>query len=219
VANGHINNRIFIFNFDDAFLWHCGYWRWGYVPSLSGVSMLLDLLDRTLEFPSKSKVVTQPYLDFLTHQYQLSHNGMHGIEHWLRVLINGRLLAAQSGADIEVVEHFALLHDAQRQDEYRDIQHGGRAADFAASMMGDWVHLNSTQMYQLSEACRYHSMGRLSKDITIQTCWDADRLDLGRVGERPNPTYLGNKAARDKEFIKAALLRSKNRFVNYQFAR
>ena len=59
--------------------------------------MLLDLLDQTLELPSKSKVVTQPYLDFLTHQYQLSHNGVHGIEHWLRVLINGRLIAAQSG--------------------------------------------------------------------------------------------------------------------------
>ena len=134
---------------------------------------------------------------------------MHGIEHWLRVLINGRLIAAQSGADIEVVEHFALLHDVQRQDEYRDIQHGNRAADFAASLLGDWIHLNSTQMYQLTEACRYHSMGRLSKDVTIQSCWDADRLDLGRVGEKPNPTYLGNKAARDNGFIKEALHRSK----------
>jgi uncharacterized protein len=219
VANCHVHSRIFISNFDDAFLWHQGYWRWGHIPSLLGVRMLLDVLDRTLELPAKSKVVTQPYLDFLTHQYQLSHNGMHGIEHWLRVLINGRLIAVQSGADIEVVEHFSLLHDVQRQDEYRDTQHGNRAADFAASLIGDWVHLNSTQMYQLTEACRYHSMGRLSKDVTIQTCWDADRLDLGRVGERPNPTYLGNKAARDLEFIKSALLRSKNRFVNYQFAR
>ena len=185
---------------------------------MSGVSMLLDLLVRTLELPSKSTVVTQPYLDFLTHQYQLSHNGVHGIEHWLRVLINGRLIAKQSGADIEVVEHFALLHDVQRLDEYRDIQHGNRAADFATSLIGDWIHLNSTQMYQLTEACRYHSMGRLSKDATIQTCWDADRLDLGRVGERPIPTYLGTKAARDPHFIKSALLRSKNRFVSYQFA-
>ena len=218
MAYGHVYSSILISYFDDAFLWPCRHWRWGHIPSLSGVSMLLDLLDRTLELPAKSKVVTQPYLDFLTHQYQLSHNGMHGIEHWLRVLINGRLIAAQSGADIDVVEHFALLHDVQRQDEYRDIQHGNRAADFAASLIGDWIHLKSTQMYQLTEACRYHSMGRLSKDVTIQTCWDADRLDLGRVGERPNPTYLGTKAARDPELIKAALVRSKNRFVNYQFA-
>ena len=43
----------------------------------------------------------------------------HGIEHWFRVLINGRLIAAQTGADVEVIEHFALLHDVKRYDESR----------------------------------------------------------------------------------------------------
>ena len=71
--------------------------------------MLLDLFDRTLELPFKSAIVTRPYLDFLAHQYKLSHNGHHGIEHWLRVLINGRLIAQKTGADVEVIEHFALL--------------------------------------------------------------------------------------------------------------
>ena len=69
--------------------------------------MPVDLLERTLQLPAKSKIITQPYVDFLTHQYQLSHNGAHGIEHWFRVLMNGRLIAAQTGADIEVIEHFA----------------------------------------------------------------------------------------------------------------
>ena len=57
--------------------------------------MLLDLLDRTLELPLKSKIVTQPYVDFIAHQYRLSHNGFHGIEHWLRVLMNGRLISVE----------------------------------------------------------------------------------------------------------------------------
>ena len=87
MAYGHVNTRIFVLYFDDACLWRYGCWRWGHIPSMSGVSMLLDLLERTLELPSKSTVVTQPYLDFLTHQYQLSHNGVHGIEHWLRVTL------------------------------------------------------------------------------------------------------------------------------------
>ena len=78
--------------------------------------MLLDLFDRTLELPFKSKIVTQPYVDFLAHQYKLSHNGHHGIEHWFRVLINGRLIAQKTGADVEVIEHFALLHDVMRED-------------------------------------------------------------------------------------------------------
>ena len=180
--------------------------------------MLLDLLKQTLDLPVKSKIVTQPYVDFLTHQYQLSHNGDHGVEHWFRVLLNGRLLAAHTGADVEVIEHFALLHDVKRYDESRDLEHGGRAAEFAKTLIGDWIHLDHAQTLKLTEAIRFHSMGRLSRDLTIQACWDADRLDLGRVSEKPDASYLGNRIARDPEFINAAFHRSKQRFVNYQFS-
>jgi uncharacterized protein len=31
-------------------------------------------------------------------------------------------------------------------------------------------------------------------DATIQTAWDGDRLDLGRVGIKPNPKYLSIEA-------------------------
>ena len=179
--------------------------------------VLLDLFDRTLELPFKSKIVTQPYLDFLAHQYKLSHNGHHGIEHWLRVLINGRLIAQKTGADIEVIEHFALLHDVMREDEQLDPPHGQRASDFAAQLWGDWVHLSERQLQILREACRAHSVGRLSSDVTVQACWDADRLDLARLGVRPNPTYLGHKVARDPEFLARAVKRSRQRFVNYTY--
>jgi uncharacterized protein len=91
-------------------------------------------------------VVTQPYVDFLTHQYQLSHNRAHGIEHWLRVLINGRLIARKTGADLAVVEHFALLHDVKRHDENRDLDHGARAAEFANNLAGDWIQLDRAQL-------------------------------------------------------------------------
>jgi hypothetical protein len=33
-------------------------------------------------------------------------------------------------------------------------------------------------------------------DVTIQTCWDADRLDLGRVGIRPDPARMGTEAGK-----------------------
>lgn len=181
--------------------------------------MLFDLLDRTLELPIKSEIVTQPYVDFLAHQYRLSHNGFHGIEHWLRVLINGRLIASRAGADIEVVEHFALLHDVMREDEDTDIQRGNRAAAFVKLVAGDWVHLNPDQLDQLVEACRYHSMRRLTHDVTIQTFWDADRLDLGRVGKRPHPTYLDTNVAREPSFLEAAYKRSTQRFSKQTYAR
>ena len=57
--------------------------------------MLLESVVETLEFPEPSSVVTQDYIDFLAKNFRLSHNGHHGLEHWLRVLINGRLLAKE----------------------------------------------------------------------------------------------------------------------------
>ena len=78
--------------------------------------------------------------------------------------------------------------------------------------------LDKVQALKLTEAIRFHSMGRLSRDVTIQACWDADRLDLGRLGEKPDPSFLGTRIARDPDFLKAALHRSKQRFVNYYFS-
>ena len=54
----------------------------------------------------------------------------------MRVLINGRFLAAGNGADIEVVEHFALVHDMMRENENLDLYHGPRAADFIKTIAG-----------------------------------------------------------------------------------
>ena len=48
----------------------------------------------------------------------------------------------------------------------------------------------------LLEACNLHTDGRQVTDITIATCWDADRLDLPRVGIRPNPDRMGTAPGR-----------------------
>jgi uncharacterized protein len=45
-------------------------------------------------------------------------------------------------------------------------------------------------------------------DVTVLTCWDADRLDLGRVGIRPDPTYLCTAAARDTDMLTWSYRRS-----------
>ena len=93
--------------------------------------MLLEPIIETLEFPELSSVVTQDYIDFLAKNFRLSHNGHHGLEHWLRVLINGRLLAKENGADIQVVEHFALIHDISRINESYDAHHGRRRRGYS----------------------------------------------------------------------------------------
>jgi len=179
--------------------------------------MFMNLLQRSLDLPSKSHVISQPFIDFLARTYRLDHNGYHGLEHWMRVLINGRIIAAATDADLDVIEYFSVLHDVMREDEQKDIHHGNRATEFITQIRYDWVHLTDHQFEQLLEAVQYHSFGRLSRDVTVQCCWDSDRLDLGRVGIRPNPTYLGTRVARDTNVLEEAYERSKLRFVNYDF--
>ena len=111
--------------------------------------MLFQAIRKSLDFPHASQVVQQTYIDFLAQTYCLSHNGDHGLEHWMRVLINGRLLAEGNGADIEVVEHFALVHDVMRESESLDFYHGPRAADFVKMIAGTWIRLNEHQLHQL----------------------------------------------------------------------
>ena len=61
-----------------------------------------------------------------------------------------------------------------------------------------------------SEACKYHSDGLVEGDITVQTCWDSDRLELGRVGIKPSPQRLCTEFAKRKDVIAAAYKRSIN---------
>jgi len=37
----------------------------------------------------------------------------------------------------------------------------------------------------------------MSDDVTIGTCWDADRLDLGRVSIKPEAKHMSTAYARD----------------------
>ena len=45
-------------------------------------------------------------------------------------------------------------------------------------------------------ACRDHTDGQTQADITIQTCWDSDRLDLYRAGIKPKPDRLCTEFAK-----------------------
>jgi uncharacterized protein len=128
--------------------------------------------------------------------YALPIRGYHGVVHWARVLENGRRLAAVTGAKIEVVTLFALFHDSRRVNEDSDFDHGHRGAIYARSLLGKLIHLDDVDFDLLFEACRLHADGLIDGDITLQTCWDADRLDLGRVGITPDPELLCTDAAR-----------------------
>jgi uncharacterized protein len=129
--------------------------------------------------------------------YALSPWGDHGVVHWARVLENGLRVADATGADREVVTLFALFHDSRRVNECTDDGHGLRGGEFARSLRGSLIHLNQIQFELLFEACRLHTDGLTTGDVTLLTCWDADRLDLGRVNIKPEPRRLGTDKARE----------------------
>ncbi len=156
-------------------------------------------------------VLKSRLLQRLRREFVLDWGGIHGAPHWARVRFNGFRLARENGARPDVVECFALIHDSQRIHDGRDEDHGARAATFARKINRDLLLLDATGLDLLAYACEYHSDGHTEADITIQTCWDADRLDLGRVGIRPHPTKLCTSAAKRPEFLRAAYERSTRR--------
>ena len=129
-------------------------------------------------------------------EFQLDWHGIHGANHWARVLNHGKNIGQIHKADLLVVELFGFLHDSCRFNDGRDPKHGERAAEFAHGIHGDFYQLSPKQLDALCYAMRHHSGGEVSTNKTIQTCWDADRLDLGRVGKKPKAQYLSKEGAK-----------------------
>lgn len=145
-----------------------------------------------------------PVLNAILEDYALPLDGDHGVAHWARVLENGLRLAEETQASVEVVSLFAVLHDSRRINEFGDPDHGPRAAAFAAKLRGRVFELEDDDFRLLCRACEGHTHERTHPDVTIQTCWDSDRLDLGRVGITPYPSRLCTEVARRPETIKWA---------------
>ena len=125
---------------------------------------------------------------------------IHGIVHWQRVKENGLMLGEVTGADVDIVSYFAFLHDCQRWNEDDDPEHGPRAAVYANNNR-NLIDLNDDQFQKLLKACQDHTYAMPSHhesiDATIATCWDADRLDIGRVGLDVDSQYLFTDFAKE----------------------
>lgn len=134
---------------------------------------------------------------------KLANSSIHGVSHWQSVERNGTYLCQFNSADIQVVQLFALFHDSKREDDHRDLEHGPRAEEYLRTI-SELVPLNTAQFEDLCIACRTHTVGKVTENITIGTCWDSDRLDIGRVGIKPHEKFLINpeakRIAREEDF-------------------
>lgn len=158
-----------------------------------------------IEKASKEKAMRQlpilpdigEVIEFALNDWKLGKT--HGLPHWKRVERNGILLSMQNNCrrddiNIRVVRYFAYLHDKCRLNNGRDLGHGSRAADMIPTIRTTILReLTDEEIILLERACRYHTTERRTGNPTIDVCFDADRLDLGRVGIRPNPKLMATE--------------------------
>lgn len=167
------------------------------------------------DFQPVSPLITSAFLEMIHSFYKLEWAGIHGYSHWCRVRENGLLIAGQNGANLKVIEYFAFCHDCQRVNEGIDPDHGRRASRIIRNNLIPFMDLSEAEIDILCNACDTHTDGLIKGDLTLETCWDSDRLDLMRAGIRPTKKHLCTDIAKQDHVLNWAIDRSlqwKNQF-------
>lgn len=153
----------------------------------------MSLIANPLELNSTTLMKGPDYPTLQNHvlSNRIFESELHGLTHWQQVEHNGLLLASETGADTTVVRLFALFHDSKRADDGFDMDHGPRGAEFAKTCFEEHrIDITQEQFDKLYHACKFHTTEPRSGDATIDTCYDADRLDLGRFGIILDPSKM-----------------------------
>ncbi len=141
-----------------------------------------------------------PYVLRESHTLNVLQSRSHGLDHWFRVWKNAQLLSdREPDVDLEVVALYALFHDSMRKNDYDDPTHGlhgYKLWERFCRMHDPGRYFTLRQRELFFEACIEHTQGLLSTNPTIAVCWDADRLDLHRIGIWPDAQYMSTHVAR-----------------------
>jgi uncharacterized protein len=134
--------------------------------------------------------------EVLRHTTTNTHRtATHGPRHWAIVDIIGQALADRTeDVDRDVVFLFALFHDAAFIHNRDDPGHGARGWQLATRILDG--ELEPDALEALRVACVEHPHGHTTDSPTIGTCWDADRLDLLRMGREPDPEFMSTDAGK-----------------------
>ena len=74
------------------------------------------------------------------------------------------------------------------------MEHGLRASLFIDTIRDSYLKsLSDEQIETLKTACEMHTVVPRTGDITVNICFDADRMDLLRVGILPVPERMATK--------------------------
>ncbi len=167
----------------------------------SKISEITEMIERVTGLNRRVPDIFEQVRDFAKKNWEMGET--HGFPHWKRVEQNGIVLASimkdgafhlRENVNIKVVRLFAYLHDKCRVDDGLDLQHGERAADMLHSIRDTLLQELADEDFSLLEqACRLHSTTHKTGNPTIDICFDADRLDLERVGIVPSPERMASE--------------------------
>lgn len=179
---------------------------------------LLDLYDKTMDNPDlygaqyiqeegrqlykmqqkKQTTDSQKLQIEVIKNFAVNHakpSDIHGLLHWQNVERNATLLAEKTGADSQALKLFAYIHDMCRENDGGDPEHGLRASQLVKKYVGSLLSgIEEREIYRIGFACEHHTDMLRSGDLLIDTCFDADRLDLTRVGITPDPDKMATDA-------------------------
>ena len=131
------------------------------------------------------------------------NDNIHGLSHCQRVERNAIRLQ-HPGVNMTVARLFAYFHDACRSEckIQSESEHGLLASELVMSLRNSLLKdLSDYEIEMLSTACKLHTTTFKTGNPTIDTCFDADRLDLWRVFVKPDPekmaTSIGAELAKD----------------------
>ena len=132
------------------------------------------------------------------------NDNIHGLSHCQRVERNAIRLQ-HPGVNMTVARLFAYFHDACRSEckTQSEGEHGLLASELVLSLRNSLLkNLSDDEVELLSNACKLHTTTYKTGNPTIDTCFDADRLDLWRlIHIKPIPermaTSIGAKLAKN----------------------
>lgn len=119
---------------------------------------------------------------------------IHGMSHLRRVAILSGRLAVAVGEDVESAVVMGFLHDSARKNDGNDIEHAHDSAILARELLERFYP--SLDADRICEAIAGHADGKVTSDPLTACLWDADRLELKRIGRTIDLGLLSTETAR-----------------------
>ena len=157
---------------------------------------------------------------FLEQQVDFSLKGSekHTKSHCGRVLLYALLIAGKMDLSLELWEVLgaaAVFHDSRRQDDWLDVGHGQRAADYYKKFCRTNPLVYDERVYRImayhdrEDALGEAALSDLEHGVLLYRIFkDADALDRFRLGEK----------ALDEDMLRTAPARSLTDFARYLVA-